>query len=187
MSLRRETPITIVEGELLDLSFFYKFLGKTYTFNICYLIAGIEENKVQKDSLDTTSLNLGRIFEANLIENSLLRWFTEDVRFFRIRINKITYNLSPTLQGTAVSTRDSETGVYICSLICENPSRTYNLKINGFCAPRSSFKAPIISDRLVPLEEASIGIPENLVIKIKFFGITSTNKLSPVEILEGCN
>lgn len=187
MSLRRETPITIVEGDLLDLSFFYKFLGKTYTFNICYFIAGIEENKVQKDSLETTSLKLGHLFETFFIENTLLRWLTEDVKFFRIRFNKITYNISPALQGTAVSTRDSETGVYICSLICENPSRTYNLKINGFCAPRSSFKAPIISDRLVPLEEESIGNPDNLAIKIKFFGITSTNKLSPVEILEGCD
>lgn len=91
------------------------------------------------------------------------------MRFFRIKINKITYNLSSTLQGTAVSTRDSETGVYICSLICENPSRTYNLKINGFCASRSSFKAPIISDRLVPLEEESIGNPDNLVIKKNFW------------------
>nr|YP_009472821.1 hypothetical protein [Caulerpa manorensis]ARO74499.1 hypothetical protein [Caulerpa manorensis] len=144
------------------------------------------KKKRAEPTLDTTSLNLGRLFEAYFIENILLRWFTEDVRFFRIRINKITYNLSPTLQGTAVSTRDSETGVYVCSLICESPSRTYNLKINGFCAPRSSFRAPIISDRLVPLEEESIGNPDNLVIKIKFFGITSTNKLSPIEILEGC-
>ena len=187
MNLRRETPIAIVEGDLLQVGFFYKFMGKTYTFNVCYLIVAIEEKNVKKDSLETTSLKLGHLFETFFIENTLLRWLTEDVKFFRIVFNKITYNISPALQGTAVSTRDSEAGVYVCSLICESPSRTYNLKINGFCAPRSSFKAPIISDRLVPLEEVSIGNPDNLVIKIKFFGITSTNKLSPVEILEGCN
>lgn len=108
-----------------------------------------------------------------------VKWFTEEVKFFRIKFNNIVYNLSPTLQGTAVSTRDAETGVYFCSLVCENP--TYTIKINGFSAPRSSFQAPILFDKLVPSpsEEISIGPngPENFVLNLGFFGITSTNEL----------
>nr|YP_009519498.1 hypothetical protein [Rhipiliopsis peltata]AYC65506.1 hypothetical protein [Rhipiliopsis peltata] len=107
-----------------------------------------------------------------------------------MKINQITYNLSSTLQGTAFATRDADTGVYLCSLVCENPSRTYKIKINGFCAPRTSFQAPILSDKFIaklcPSEDLSLIITDKIVIDLRFFGITSTNELSPVEVLESC-
>nr|YP_009519501.1 hypothetical protein [Rhipiliopsis peltata]AYC65492.1 hypothetical protein [Rhipiliopsis peltata] len=142
---RTAKPFFLQAGEKLGLQFFYSFLSKSYSFRICFLIDSVSVNDrpFQEEVFETSSLDLGLVFEEFFIEKSFVPWFEEVVQFHRIRINETDYHLSPTLQGAALETHRTQKGTYMCRLF--SPNRTYSIKIRGFCGIRSSFESDVLS------------------------------------------
>lgn len=106
------------------------------------------------------------------------------MKFYRIKINNLTYNLSPTLEGSAIPTRDAVSGTYILAIVCT--FRTYKIKINGFYGSKSSFFSPVLADVFISENYLSLEFPDKLYLNLSFFGVSLTNELSFIEILESC-
>ena len=97
---------------------------------------------------------------------------------------KFQYHLSPYGQGLALQTRFSTLGTYRCRIYTENPSRTYVIRINGFCVDRNI--GVVFSQILIPDNSMVLLFPDKTEVYLTFYGITLEKKIQPVavEIIE---
>lgn len=95
------------------------------------------------DGLETTLFIFGETLKKYFLEDLFLKWLFESVYFYQINISffskgeikNFRYNLSPYAQGASPQYPNKQVGLYKCRIVCENPSRTFYIKVQGFSLP----------------------------------------------------
>lgn len=187
---RREISVHLYQGQLFELTFLYKFQQKNSSFRLCYTVDSIIKGDAEEETFETSLSNLGFILQKILLENGLLQYVEASFMVLQMTLRlqhkglteKFQYHLSPYGQGLAIKTRSSTLGTYRCRIYTENPSRTYVIRINGFCVDRNL--GVLLSDVFIPEKILALLFPDKTEVHLTFYGITLAKEITPMEIVE---